>query len=451
VLDACISISILPTVYFQFTAIDAELLYKILFSLICSISPLAIYVLTKRYIGAFYGFLTSIFFIFQYSFVSTASNPRTNISILFFSLVLMVLFNDRISLISKRALAIIFISSSVISHYSTSYIFFFIIFLAFLLNTMLIKLPPRNITFTFLILFFIFIFFWYSQITVIPFDSGVHFFSKVIGNLNNIFIDEVRSGEVHALLGRNIFSKNIPSQIEYFFTWFMLICTGIGVLLTMLNYKQMLSINNTTRKSQFLHNRIEVDYLLFALICIWLLLATLILPFLSKDYSMLRIFALTNLILSLFFIIGSFFISHGCNLILRKYVSVRIKPYYVVLIIIIPYYLCVSGLFQQYYGVPGSIVLTSSGTDYENFYVHDTEKHGALWLKENRNKEVRTFADKLSVIRLLSLAGIKASYIINEPRLIKDGYLYYRQASISGEIDMSKNIIYTTGGIKIWR
>lgn len=81
-LDACLSISLLPTVYQSILNISSEFLFKILYSSLYSISPLVIYILSKKYIGEFYAFLTSCFFMFQHSFLFTAMNARTSLALL---------------------------------------------------------------------------------------------------------------------------------------------------------------------------------------------------------------------------------------------------------------------------------------------------------------------------------------------------------------------------------
>ena len=57
VLDACLGISLLPTIFQSILNTSSEYLFKIFYALICSISPLVIYVLSKRYIGESYAYL----------------------------------------------------------------------------------------------------------------------------------------------------------------------------------------------------------------------------------------------------------------------------------------------------------------------------------------------------------------------------------------------------------
>ena len=138
-LDACLAISVLPTIYQCILNTSPELLFKILYSLLFSISPLIIYILSKKYVSEFYGFLTSCSFMFLHNFLWTPFHARTNTAILFFGLAMMILFTDKIGMLKKRTLFIVFMTSCVVSHYSTTYIVFFIILGAFIGVKLLLK------------------------------------------------------------------------------------------------------------------------------------------------------------------------------------------------------------------------------------------------------------------------------------------------------------------------
>ncbi|HKZ42316.1 MAG TPA: hypothetical protein VJ044_15235, partial [Candidatus Hodarchaeales archaeon] len=103
-----------------------------LFSLVFSISPLVVFIIVRKYIGSFGAFLASFLFMSQVIFLWTASVAQTNIAILFFALAVMVHFHSGIIEFSRRLLFLLFVISSVVSHYSTSYIFFFLIFLTWI-------------------------------------------------------------------------------------------------------------------------------------------------------------------------------------------------------------------------------------------------------------------------------------------------------------------------------
>ena len=131
ILDACLAISLLPTIYQSILNMHSEFLFEIIYPLIYSVSPLIIYVISKKYVEEGYAFLASCFFMFQVNFLWTGPNARTNTGILFFALAMLVLFSDKIDPLKKRILFIVFMASCMVSHYATTYIFFFILLGAF--------------------------------------------------------------------------------------------------------------------------------------------------------------------------------------------------------------------------------------------------------------------------------------------------------------------------------
>ena len=259
-MDACLSISLLPTIYQSILSVRAEFIFKVLYSLIFSVSPLVIYTLCKKYIGSYYSFLASFFFMSTYFFQWTASLARVNMAVLFLALAIMVLFNDKIHIVIRKSLFIIFAVSIILSHYSTAYItFFMLLFVCFgllivskigirrgqqitkkiLKTNMLpasmqskestsrsytddqatnpgVSIPTRigkNITITFVIIFFAVLFLWYSQLTGECFYTGVTFVKTTFLNLNDFFLMESRETTVPSTLGANFWQKEIPQKI----------------------------------------------------------------------------------------------------------------------------------------------------------------------------------------------------------------------------------------------
>jgi len=92
VLDVCLSISLLPAIYQSFLNMNPEFLFKILYVVIISTLPLVVYIISKKYIGSFYAFFSSLFFLSIINFIWTAYYIRSNMGVLFFALAIMALF-----------------------------------------------------------------------------------------------------------------------------------------------------------------------------------------------------------------------------------------------------------------------------------------------------------------------------------------------------------------------
>ena len=509
--DACLVISLLPTIYQSILNIPTEFLYKILPSLIYSVSPLVIYVISKKYVEESYAFLASCFFMFQTIFLWTEYNARANIAMLFFAFAMMTLFSDRIDPLKKKILFIVFMASCMVSHYSTTYIFFFVMFVTvtFIGIEILSKkyTSKKIISLTLVILFFSMIFFWYSQVTEAAFNDGVGFIKNTIKNLHEFFVLESR-GAGEALLGKDIMEKGIPHKIEFVFTWLTFAFIGIGIITLIRRYKEMSFSELKFKKPDFLKEKFEVEYIMIALACAGLLVVVIALPFVAKGYGLGRMYPLAITILSVFFVIGgmilwkylnrAFAVLQGkalTNLSFKKKALLKkqkggrnalqnpirksvdgkdasqVRAYLVILLVLIPYFLSVSGVTYQMFGYPRQITLNSEGRQYDTLYVHDQESYSARWLRDKGELEnTMIYTDTAGGSRLKSQGGIQGydSRSLFEKDKKIDGYIYLRYSNImNGELIgrhnkvynmtdyqdffLKENRIYNNGGSEVYR
>ncbi len=441
-LDACLSISLLPTIYQSLLNISPEILFRILYSLLYSISPLVIYVLSKKYLEDLYAFLVSCFFMFQLNFLFTEYNARTNIAILFFALSMMVLFSDKINLLEKKILLIIFIVSCIISHYSTTYIFFFIMAGTFVGIEILSKRYALNrvVSSTIVLLFFSLIFFWYSQVTEVTFISGMKFIANTITNLSEFFVEESRGISAQTLLGKEIMQKSNPYKIEFLLTWVMFAVIGIGIITSIRRYKEMVFIDLNLTRMYFLKEKFDVVYFIIALICSGLLVVMIAFPYMSKGYNLDRLYAVAIVTLGTFFVIG------GATL--SKFLKFR--TYAIILFVMIPYFFCISGVMYTMFGVPHTVILDSQGGQHDTLYVYDQESYSAKWWGEYKTEYQKIHSDFHGRNRLISQGNIKPALIScywlsnhNENNRDIKGYFYLRCQNIAnGELTSSRNEMY---------
>jgi uncharacterized membrane protein len=222
------------------------------------------------------------------------------------------------------------------------------------------------------------------------------------------------------------------------------------------------------KKPDFLKEKFEVTYLMIALGCTGLLVAMVALPFVSTGYGMIRLYAVATTILSLFFVIGGVTVSRYLNQLiavfrgktLKKNAS-QVQAYLVILLVLIPYFLCVTGVTYQMFGVPRSIILNSEGEQYDPYYVHDQESHGAKWLKEYCESKSKIYADHHGRLRLTSQSKIPfySSRLLPTTKRIDEGYIYLRYYNVVNSEFQSeyshqfvgKSEIYDNGGSKIYR
>ena len=378
VLTACLSTSLLPGIYDSLLKLRGMYIYKIVYPLIFALTPLSIFVLSRKYLKKdFNAFIAALFFMFQLPFVDEShSMMREIIALLLFALVLMVYFDDEIKGMSKKILLLIFVFSIVVAHYTTAYVFFILMFGLLLLkflnrsNMPFMSITSKNynsnISFTFVVLFFAFIYLWYSQVTNTAFNDAIHVMERTSSNLVNFFVLESRDSSILITLGRGL--TDLPNMIRIYTYDLIFIFIGIGTLYSILKCRK----------------KIENEYLFLLLISVLLLASFAVLPYINSQYGNSRLFIQLAVILCVPFVIGSKFIAKKLRL---KHVTLILIP------IILLQFFNVTFITDQAFGIHTSMDLNHDGERYNQFYMHDGEFTASIWLK-NKNKDKKTLSNK---------------------------------------------------------
>jgi uncharacterized membrane protein len=121
--NACVSITILPTIFTELVHVHTEYVFKVLFQILFAVTPVMLYFFAKRYMNAALSFLASFLFLSQtWFFEQMPALIRQEVAFIFYLGLLLALFNVGIS---KRTRYLIFSLCTiglVLSHYSTAYI-----------------------------------------------------------------------------------------------------------------------------------------------------------------------------------------------------------------------------------------------------------------------------------------------------------------------------------------
>ena len=110
-------------------------IFKLIIQLIFSLTPIAIYLLMNRYFKEkVFSFISAFVFMSSISFtIDMPAHIRQEIAFLFFALMFLVLFNNKINPTIRKIFFLIFGFSMIVSHYSTSYITFALFIIAYIL------------------------------------------------------------------------------------------------------------------------------------------------------------------------------------------------------------------------------------------------------------------------------------------------------------------------------
>lgn len=142
--NACLSITILPTIFSSLMKMNDVYIYKVLFQILFALCPVAVYMLFRRISNARWALLGSIYFIAFPTFLGDMPMlNRQEIAFMFFAAMLLMMFKEHIALWQRRTLFLVFGLGVVVSHYSTTYAMLGIFTLAALIG-MLIRWPATN-------------------------------------------------------------------------------------------------------------------------------------------------------------------------------------------------------------------------------------------------------------------------------------------------------------------
>jgi uncharacterized membrane protein len=120
--NACLSITILPTIFSKLLHISDPYVFKVLFQIIFAMVPSIIYLTIKKYTTSFIAILSVIYFIsFPTFFGDMPMLNRQEIAFLFLSLMFYIMFKENILVKLRKYLFIILGLGLILSHYSTTY------------------------------------------------------------------------------------------------------------------------------------------------------------------------------------------------------------------------------------------------------------------------------------------------------------------------------------------
>lgn len=391
--NACLSITILPALLSILTGLNLHFIFKFIYQFIFSITPLVVYLLFKNYLSKKEAFLAAFFFIAQIPFIeSMYTHTRTELAIMFVALSLFVLFvkNKELEGIKRKLLFVPFMFCIIFSHYSTAYIFFFMLVGALLVIQIRKyfdrSISKKNVLLTSLtaFLFFSFLFLWYGQVTAVPFYAGVDFINKTFENLFNFFVLDLRGETELKVLGAGVSGLNKwISVIVHDITFVMV---TIGTIYCLINY----------RKSEF-----QIEYLAMSSVGFILLVFQLVLPYVSVGYEATRLYQVALILIAPFFLKGAY-IAHEIISRVANFISKRNFA----LIILIAQFICATSLIYVLNVPLYTYTSLSNESGYQKAYIYDSDVKGASWIVDNGNLNFKVFTDFQGDTRLV-VGGMK--------------------------------------------
>lgn len=471
--NSCLSITILPTILSSFLKINDEYIFKLVFQIVFSFVPVIVFLFLRRYTKDIIAFLASFFFISQLQFMQGMPTlARQEIAFLFFASSLLILFNKNNNLIFRKTLFLIFGFSTIVSHYSTTYVALVLFVSTYFIGLIFRKTENKkpflkiyeklnlkekgkklderkyylNGNGNGIMVFFliVFTFLWYAQLTEIS-GNLVTITYDTIKNMGRIFTQEMKSGEARTALWGfgegNIYTiKDIQDYADNTSLDYHTNKTYIDYY-SPEKYKEykpepiypkyLPITNQKARKiiyysyeivkksikvfiivgvfyflfTQFKKRKMDIEYILMILECVFLVGVMLFVPYISTVYNVERLYQQALVIISLPVVLG--------GLVLFRFFKKENIKIILMTIIFIWYFLPHSGFtYQLVGGGDAQMQLNNFGEHYDRFYTHESEVKSSKWLSNNYDNNYLLYADEYSHLRLILFSSIISTDIV---------------------------------------
>ena len=436
--NAMLSITVLPTIFSNFLNLSGEYVYKIIYPLIFSSVPLALFKIYKKPLGNKAAFLSVFFFMGLFTFYrELMSLGRQMIAELFFVLLLFLFLDEKIDKRPKAILFIIFTLGLAVSHYSTSYVYLYILTFAWILTVILKKktgITKFHVGFTFAA---IFSWAYFSADSSLLKDIVTFFTSRYNALINDFFSSSARQSDVLNAVGLGGAAESLGHAIGRNANYLVEIFLIVGFLAVILFRKRLGKVYSFQR-----------SYLPFAFASITLLLMSMVLPFFASALNVSRIYHLVLFALAPFFVIGGLFLFKIPGKIIKKFrkgANIEMFALILVTVVLISYFSFNIGFVYEATGdVPFSSALSmkrmqnmSDPSILYSKYVTDCEVNSAQWLSNHATSNT-IFCDYDSRMHVLTSYGLidrddssRVDFMYNQTQQIHaDSYIYLRKLNV---------------------
>ncbi|MBR9705441.1 DUF2206 domain-containing protein [Candidatus Pacearchaeota archaeon] len=461
--NSLLSINILPTILNLFLGGSALSIFKIILPLIYALTPLIIYLFSKRFLNPLLSFLSAFFFMSQITFLKWWWIPiRQEVAFLFFGLSCLLFTSKFGNRKVRDILILIFGISLIVSHYSSTYIYFLVIILALALEFLFLKKRKETVRFikiSSLIILLIFCFLWYSQLTNLS-KGFVSFSKESLTNLGDMFKEDVQA-EGHGILDHfNFFDSGGATEILREYANQVNVTPGVNPSAFNYNIYWKSSPGTEKRLTYKWNNFILLFRRIFKLLIRLMILPGVVLwSFLLRDENSRRVRTLTIssfIVLVLLIILPFVSITYDLErtyfqllFLLSPTVLIAITPLYrkyervciCMAMILIIQFLLFSGITDQVLGGSGvESRLNNLGVEYDRHYTHVSESLSGSWLLDLEFKYTYISADKYELNKILDPRKLimqgRINYNVLPKTFSENSYIY------SGKTNKNKGITH---------
>ena len=476
--NSCLSITMLAPIYSAILNTDSIWLFKVIYQLIFSLVPLALFTVYAKQTTTKIAFLSAFFFMSVMYFYGAATLlRRQEIAWLFFALLILLMIDRKLNLSQRTVLSIVFSLSIVVSHYSVSYLYMIFLvtgclfFVAMtsdfgidLRRVVLKKLGRLNsvssnlagasykssmLSWHFVCLYLVLALSWYMYVASgASFNAVTMFGHHIYESLSEFANPVMKSSFVTTALGGGFLGASLLGKtfrILQYITQLFIIVGFVRIILRPGRYK--------------------TEYIAFITVAILILLSCIILPFVTIGMGMGRFYFTCLFLLSPLCITGGKVILEGVTGLTKKawssYRNQRQKHLlsinshnvpastespislkFLTLVVLVPYFLFSAGFIFDITGqgqeaigtgnIPSSASLSHGKIDTPHY--NQQEVICAQWLAGSKEDDVnaKVYGDAGYSYSLLSVwlyeQGRQQVREFGDERkdILKSSYIYFR-------------------------
>jgi uncharacterized membrane protein len=384
--NSMLSVVMLAPIYSSICKLSITWVFKIIYPFLFSMVPLGLYFIAEKYTSSKIAFLSIFYFMAVYMFFCDMLElARQEIAELFFVLLLLLTVSINMDKMKRSFLFIIFGVSLIVSHYGLSYIYIFYVVLTALIVLIInknslkfSKLPSKfkskikdnkstvTLTLNFALFFVIFAVSWYLYTSnASPFISILNVFNHIFGNVFTDFLSpDTVQGVSIATSTETLFFHQV-NKLLYLLSQFFIFIGLFSILLS--------------RKTKF-----RLEYKILAFLSFLVDIFALVLPYFASSLQTSRVFQITLLILSPFFVLGIFAVFN----LIGKIMKIKFKKDHILkinAIFLTMFLLFNSGIVYEFTGeIQPSMSLMSLDKSFDYTVFNDQETSSAEWLSYHK-------------------------------------------------------------------
>jgi uncharacterized membrane protein len=439
-LNAMLSVTALCPVYSIMLKLDSVWVFKVVYPIVFSLVPLALFETFREATGPKRAFLATFLFMAVSGFFNEMpSLARQEIAELYLALLALLVVDKTLKRSSRSVMILLFLPSLTVSHYGLTYLSLYLFFLGWLLLK-LSRLPflrrwymaltrksrsdsayfseelaqppqPRLLNLYFLVYFLCFTIAWYSLVASgWPMGTLRYIGTSLLSHIPDFAFWNSREPLVGAAVGLDFSSVSQLAKVYRVIQYAVELSIVVGLAATCLRLRPL---------------RLKFEYVAMSIGMSTILFACLFIPYFSTYLNASRVFQISFMMLSSFFVVG---ISEVWALLRQAFgkITGRAAPmryavvyYLTCLALLIPYYLFNTGLVFEVSGmkyavgqIPTSIALSGYRLDLPRFTYSEAIAGG--WVRLHSGQDAKVYGDELGRLLL-------QDYVFTRARSLSQG------------------------------